>query len=81
MSKKGNYRWRRIRIWARPMEKDWIVSIKKQCIAQNVAFFFNQWGGVQKHRTGRLLQGRTWNEYPLINAHSQGGTSLSSERT
>ncbi|KHL96796.1 phage protein Gp37/Gp68 [Paenibacillus sp. IHB B 3415] len=51
---------------ARPMEEAWVVSIKDQCIAQSVAFFFKQWGGVQKHRTGRLLQGRTWDEYPLI---------------
>ncbi|OMF24611.1 DUF5131 family protein [Paenibacillus sp. FSL H8-0259] len=49
---------------ARIMEEEWVVSIKEQCVAQNVAFFFKQWGGVQKHRTGRLLQGRTWDEYP-----------------
>ncbi|WP_339173123.1 phage Gp37/Gp68 family protein [Paenibacillus sp. FSL H7-0943] len=51
---------------ARPMEEEWVISIKEQCELQNVAFFFKQWGGVQKHRTGRLLQGRTWDEYPLI---------------
>jgi protein gp37 len=51
---------------ARPMEEEWVLSIKEQCGLQNVAFFFKQWGGVQKHRTGRLLQGRTWDEYPLI---------------
>ncbi|WP_334078139.1 phage Gp37/Gp68 family protein [Paenibacillus sanfengchensis] len=51
---------------ARPMEEEWVLSIKDQCQQQNVAFFFKQWGGVQKHRTGRLLQGRTWDEYPVI---------------
>lgn len=51
---------------ARPMEEEWVLSIKEQCQEQKVAFFFKQWGGVQKHRTGRLLQGRTWDEYPFI---------------
>ncbi|MDI3328846.1 MAG: phage Gp37/Gp68 family protein [Alicyclobacillaceae bacterium] len=49
---------------ARPMKKEWVESIRDQCIKQQVAFFFKQWGGVQKHRTGRILDGRTWDEYP-----------------
>jgi protein gp37 len=49
---------------ARPMNPEWVRSIRDQCISQNIAFFFKQWGGVQKHRTGRILDGRTWDEYP-----------------
>lgn len=49
---------------SRPMEEEWVYSIRDQCIEQNVAFFFKQWGGVRKHVTGRTLDGRTWDEYP-----------------
>lgn len=50
---------------ARPMDPEWVTSIRDQCLEQGVAFFFKQWGGVQKHRTGRILEGRTWDELPL----------------
>lgn len=50
---------------ARLMDQEWVRDIRDQCIQQNVAFFFKQWGGVQKHRTGRMLDDRTWDEYPL----------------
>jgi protein gp37 len=49
---------------ARPMKREWVVSIRKQCRMQGVAFFFKQWGGVRKAKTGRLLDGRTYDEYP-----------------
>ena len=49
---------------ARPMESDWVRSIRDQCAEQNVAFFFKQWGGPRKKRTGRELDGRTWNATP-----------------
>ena len=49
---------------ARPMQSVWVDSLLEQCDAQGVAFFFKQWGGVQKHRTGRVLRGRTYNEMP-----------------
>lgn len=49
---------------ARPMKPEWVFSIRDQCQAAGVAFFFKQWGGVQKSRTGRLLDGRTWDEMP-----------------
>jgi len=49
---------------ARPVKESWIVSIREQCKAANVPFFFKQWGGVQKSRAGRLLQGRTYDEFP-----------------
>ena len=49
---------------ARPMEKDWVISIRQQCRNQGVPFFFKQWGGVRKKKTGRLLDDRTYDEYP-----------------
>ncbi|MBE3570597.1 MAG: phage Gp37/Gp68 family protein [Bacillales bacterium] len=51
---------------ARPMKAEWVRSIRDQCHQQNVAFFFKQWGGVQKHRTGRILDNRTYDEYPTL---------------
>jgi|SRR5580698_7273547 protein gp37 len=50
---------------ARPMEKDWVASIQQQCRRSGVAFFFKQWGGVQKSKNGRLLDGRTYDEMPI----------------
>lgn len=49
---------------ARPMERSWVMEIRDQCRAAGVAFFFKQWGGVFKSRTGRELEGRTWDEMP-----------------
>jgi protein gp37 len=49
---------------ARPMLVDWVTDIRQQCQKANVAFFFKQWGGVQKKRHGRMLEGRTWDEMP-----------------
>src|SRR5467141_2185824 len=49
---------------ARPMKKEWVVSIRRQCKASRVPFFFKQWGGVRKTRNGRELDGRTYDEYP-----------------
>ena len=49
---------------ARPMKREWVISIRKQCQLQNVPFFFKQWGGVRKAKNGRLLDGRTYDEYP-----------------
>lgn len=49
---------------ARPMLLDWVTNIRQQCQEANVAFFFKQWGGVQKKKTGRTLEGRTWDEMP-----------------
>lgn len=53
---------------ARPMKEEWVQSIRAQCEEQNVAFFFKQWGGVRKHRTGRILNNRTYDEYPVQHA-------------
>lgn len=49
---------------ARPMDGAWVREIRDQCLAQGVPFFFKQWGGVQKKKAGRLLDGRTWDEMP-----------------
>ena len=49
---------------ARPMDPAWVVDIRDQCMQAGVAFFFKQWGGVNKKRTGRDLEGRTWDEMP-----------------
>ena len=50
---------------ARPMRPEWAQAIRRQCTESGVPFFFKQWGGVRKHRTGRLLNGRTYDEMPL----------------
>ena len=50
---------------ARPMEAKWVRQIRDRCILQRVPFFFKQWGGVNKKKTGRLLDGRTWDQMPL----------------
>ena len=49
---------------ARPMEKEWVTQIRDRCVAQGVPFFFKQWGGVNKKKTGRRLEGRHWDEMP-----------------
>lgn len=49
---------------ARPMHLAWVTDIRDQCLSAEVAFFFKQWGGVQKKKTGRVLEGRTWDEMP-----------------
>jgi len=51
---------------ARPMKREWVDCIHAQCVRAEVAFFFKQWGGVQKHRTGRRLNGRTFNAMPRL---------------
>ena len=51
---------------ARPMEAEWVRSIRAQCNEAEVPFFFKQWGGVRKHQTGRTLDGYTYNEFPAI---------------
>jgi len=49
---------------ARPMQPSWVLEIRDQCQRAEVPFFFKQWGGVNKRRAGRLLEGQTWDEYP-----------------
>jgi len=49
---------------ARPMKKAWVADIRDQCQRQRVPFFFKQWGGVYKGRSGRTLEGQTWDQLP-----------------
>lgn len=49
---------------ARPLDPDWVREIRDRCRLAGVPFFFKQWGGVFKSRTGRLLDGRTWDDLP-----------------
>ncbi|QAX30621.1 DUF5131 family protein [Leisingera sp. NJS204] len=49
---------------ARFMDPEWVRSIRDQCVAGSVAFHFKQWGGVNKKKSGRTLDGRTWDELP-----------------
>ncbi|WP_241503899.1 DUF5131 family protein [Ferruginivarius sediminum] len=49
---------------ARPMDVAWVDELLSACRAHGTAFFFKQWGGTNKKRTGRVLHGRTWDEYP-----------------
>jgi protein gp37 len=49
---------------ARPMDKDWVTGIRDRCLESGVPFFFKQWGGVNKKRAGRTLEGRTWDQKP-----------------
>jgi protein gp37 len=51
---------------ARPLRAEWVSMLLEQCQSAGVPFFFKQWGGVQKKRTGRLLNGRTFDEFPPI---------------
>jgi protein gp37 len=53
---------------ARPMDPRWVTEIRDQCLTAKVAFFFKQWGGINKKKAGRSLDGRTWDEMPAIRA-------------
>jgi len=50
---------------ARPMDPAWVTDLRDQCRRAGVPFFFKQWGGVNKKKAGRLLQGRTWSQMPV----------------
>jgi protein gp37 len=51
---------------SRLMEPSWVIDIRDQCMQAKALFFFKQWGGVHKKRTGRKLDGRTWDEMPTL---------------
>ena len=59
----GHRRWR-VRPRGAADGYRWVTDIRDQCRRARVPFFFKQWGGVQKHRAGRELDGRTWDEMP-----------------
>jgi len=50
----------------RPMKKEWVLDIKQQCEKMDVAFFFKQWGGTNKKKTGNLLDGKKYLEMPVF---------------
>jgi protein gp37 len=50
----------------RPMNVDWVLDIQQQCTKSKVAFFFKQWGGTNKKKAGRVLNGRTYDEMPVL---------------
>jgi protein gp37 len=50
----------------RPIKEEWVRSIRDQCREEEVAFFHKQWGGVRPKSNGRELDGRTWDEFPLL---------------
>jgi protein gp37 len=51
---------------AREMQPDWATDIRDQCITADIPFFFKQWGGINKKKNGRTIDGRTWNQMPSI---------------
>ncbi len=51
---------------ARPMEANWVRSIRDQCENSDVAFHFKQWGGINKKKAGRTLDNRTWDQFPAL---------------
>lgn len=63
---------------ARPMDPKWVTDLRDQCLKAEVPFFFKQWGGFQKKKTGRNLDGRTWDEMPAEGEISTEETVLAS---
>lgn len=61
---------------ARPMDPKWVFQIRDRCLDNGVPFFFKQWGGVNKHKAGRLLAERTWDEIPLMEESYDGTRSV-----
>ena len=57
---------------ARPMDQVWVEGIRNQCVKNRVPFFFKQWGGTNKKKAGRMLDGRTWSEMPLATESARG---------
>ena len=55
---------------ARPLQREWVVDIQRQCQKARVPFFFKQWGGFNKKKAGRILDGRTWDEMPTVMVHA-----------
>jgi protein gp37 len=51
---------------ARFMDPEWVIDIRDQCVRAGVPFFFKQWGGTDKKRAGRILEGRTWDDMPAV---------------
>jgi protein gp37 len=54
---------------SRPIKREWVAEIRDQCLSAKVPFFFKQWGGTNKKKTGRELDGQTWNQLPVKLSH------------
>ena len=52
---------------ARPIQYDWVAEVRDQCIKSEVPFFFKQWGGTNKKKAGKVLDGKIWNQMPRYN--------------
>jgi protein gp37 len=62
---------------SRPIDREWVVDIRRQCEDSDTPFFFKQWGGVNKKKAGRILDGRTWDEMPVaLQSSSELRTSI-----
>ncbi|MGN6183959.1 MAG: DUF5131 family protein [Thermoanaerobaculia bacterium] len=59
---------------ARAVERSWILEIRDHCAKASVPFFFKQWGGTNKKKTGRELEGRTWDQMPALSREVRVGT-------
>jgi protein gp37 len=53
---------------ARPMDRSWVLGILDQCLQAGVPFFFKQWGGTNRKKSGRLLDGKLWSEMPALDS-------------
>lgn len=61
---------------ARPMNPEWVREIRNQCLDHGIAFHFKQWGGINKKKAGRTLDGKIWNEWPTTKPHSRTELAL-----
>jgi len=62
------------------MEREWVVSLRDQCRVARVPFFFKQWGGVQKKKRGRELDGRVYAAFQLARTERSGLRALRGRR-
>lgn len=53
----------------RPCDPTWVRELRNKCVSNNIAFFFKQWGGRSPKSNGRLLDGKTYDDYPIVDAH------------
>jgi protein gp37 len=66
---------------SRPMNPEWVRTIRDVCIAQDIPFFFKQWGGTNKKATGRILDGRTWDDMPSRRVNGRHTANHMARRT
>lgn len=55
--------------YARPIQEYWAIDIRNMCVNANIPFFFKQWGGKNKSKAGRLLQGKIWDQMPEVHTN------------